>query len=581
MAINMLDEVNFYRVPSVQFAIPILAADPGLGYEAGLIYNSSEQKVKYYNGAEWVALGTEGAIGPPTGDAGGHLTGQYPDPQIKPSVIANEHVSGSANIQQTKIQNLSADLAAKALQTTRVIAGTGLLGGGPLSSDVTLTVDPTALSDAYVNVSGDTMRGNLSMGGFKITMLPDTGVFDELDAAPIWFVNQRAAGLKPMLECRAATKGPITLSGLQTIDDVVLAIGDRVLVRDQQNANGVLNLANAKYNGIYLANTGAWTRALDANAEGEIEPGSVLAVTEGLTYTGITFAAQMAESEVPWVPDVSRNFWMIFTSRVVLNAGNGLVLTGNTVDVVNEDGTLVLSPNDIRVASAPKWQTPVNLGLQGHITGTASVDGSNPNVGIPTTITNGVIMDSHVSTSAAIQQSKIANLQSDLAGKALKTTSITAGAGLSGGGNLGTNAVFNVEVHPTLAITSDKIGVVSAPKWGLPITLNVTGAVSGTVDINGDIPVSELVLDIPGSGGSGGTGKLVRHYASNIDGGVTVPVIHNLNTLDVMVQVYRLSDGATVQCGVVRTSSTTVTLSFASAAVNPVVNTLRVIVQGS
>lgn len=56
------------------------------------------------------------------------------------------------------------------------------------------------------------------------------------------------------LPCRAATTGNITLSGLQTIDTVILVEGDRVMVRAQTNANE---------NGIRIASTGAWVRAED------------------------------------------------------------------------------------------------------------------------------------------------------------------------------------------------------------------------------------------------------------------------------------------------------------------------------
>jgi hypothetical protein len=55
---------------------------------------------------------------------------------------------------------------------------------------------------------------------------------------------------------RVATTGAnITLSGLQTIDGVALAAGNRVLVKDQ---------TDAITNGIYAANTGPWVRTSDA-----------------------------------------------------------------------------------------------------------------------------------------------------------------------------------------------------------------------------------------------------------------------------------------------------------------------------
>lgn len=73
----------------------------------------------------------------------------------------------------------------------------------------------------------------------------------------------------------AATTTNITLSGLQTIDGVALVVGNRVLVRAQ---------STAAQNGIYLAQTSAWTRAEDMNADTEIQPGVAVVVTSGTTY---------------------------------------------------------------------------------------------------------------------------------------------------------------------------------------------------------------------------------------------------------------------------------------------------------
>jgi hypothetical protein len=55
---------------------------------------------------------------------------------------------------------------------------------------------------------------------------------------------------------RLATSGNVTLSGLQTIDGVVGAAGDRILVLEQTTSS---------QNGIYLMASGAWTRVTDAN----------------------------------------------------------------------------------------------------------------------------------------------------------------------------------------------------------------------------------------------------------------------------------------------------------------------------
>jgi hypothetical protein len=74
------------------------------------------------------------------------------------------------------------------------------------------------------------------------------------------------------LYVRAATTAAITLSGLQTVDDVVLAAGDRVLVKDQ---------ADGATNGVYVAAAGAWARAADADTSAEVVNGISFWVNEG------------------------------------------------------------------------------------------------------------------------------------------------------------------------------------------------------------------------------------------------------------------------------------------------------------
>ncbi|WP_323883137.1 phage tail protein [Aeromonas hydrophila] len=71
---------------------------------------------------------------------------------------------------------------------------------------------------------------------------------------------------------RVATTVAIVLSAAQTIDGVALAVGDRVLVKDQ---------ADAKQNGIYMVATQAWTRTTDADNGAKLSSGARVYVEEG------------------------------------------------------------------------------------------------------------------------------------------------------------------------------------------------------------------------------------------------------------------------------------------------------------
>lgn len=76
-----------------------------------------------------------------------------------------------------------------------------------------------------------------------------------------------------------AAAGNITLSGLQTIDDVVLNDNDRVLVRNQ---------TLPAENGLYAAHAGAWVRTTDADSAAEIM-GMSVPITAGTVHAGRTW----------------------------------------------------------------------------------------------------------------------------------------------------------------------------------------------------------------------------------------------------------------------------------------------------
>lgn len=88
-------------------------------------------------------------------------------------------------------------------------------------------------------------------------------------------VAEELAKLDHKQSVRVATTANLAaLSGLLTLDGIVLAAGDRVLVKNQ---------TTAKDNGIYIAAAGAWVRADDANLSTEVTSGLVVHVERGTT----------------------------------------------------------------------------------------------------------------------------------------------------------------------------------------------------------------------------------------------------------------------------------------------------------
>lgn len=80
----------------------------------------------------------------------------------------------------------------------------------------------------------------------------------------------------------AASTAALTLSGTQTVDGVALVTGDRVLVKDQ---------ASSIANGIYVVDTGDWSRSTDCDGSYDLANGTIVKVNSGTVGQGFWYAA--------------------------------------------------------------------------------------------------------------------------------------------------------------------------------------------------------------------------------------------------------------------------------------------------
>ena len=80
------------------------------------------------------------------------------------------------------------------------------------------------------------------------------------------------SGQAQKVPCVTVSTSNITLSGLQTISGVTVTAGQRVLVAGQ---------SDQKTNGIYLADTGTWTRTTDFDGAFDVVSGTLVTITSG------------------------------------------------------------------------------------------------------------------------------------------------------------------------------------------------------------------------------------------------------------------------------------------------------------
>lgn len=177
-----------------------------------------------------------------------------------------------------------------------------------------------------------------SVTGAAVTNLPSPT--NSADAATKAYVDSVAEGLDAKASCLAATTGNITLSGAQTIDGVSVTAGARVLVKDQ---------SNAAENGIYVAASGAWARASDANTWTELVSAYTF-IEQGSTQSNNGYICTVQAGGVLGSTPVT---WSQFSGAGQITAGAGMVKVGNTLNVQSaSNARIVVGADEIDLANS-------------------------------------------------------------------------------------------------------------------------------------------------------------------------------------------------------------------------------------
>ena len=264
---------------------------------------------------------------------------------------------GSGGTVAYTANNLGAFASTSSSQLAGVISdetGTGSLvfANNPTMSGVTvngnLTVSGSGLVASNINNFDTAVRtsrldqmavptSSVSLNSQKITSLAEPT--NDQDAATKSYVDAARSGLDVKQSVRVATTEFIALSGTQTIDDVSVIAGNRVLVKDQ----------GAATNGIYDVAAGSWSRSTDADSSAEVTAGMFTFVSEGT-----------ANADSGWVLTTNDTITLgttvlsfaQFSGAGQITAGSGLTKSGNTLNVGTASSSrIVVNSDDIDLAT--------------------------------------------------------------------------------------------------------------------------------------------------------------------------------------------------------------------------------------
>lgn len=311
-------------------AIQNLASAPASPVKGQLYFNTTagDNTLYWFDGTVWVAAKSSGGGGfyqtvRQNGVAAAQrLATNFMNSGGMSWTISDDAANSESEVQVNPVYgSTTAETTfglAKADGSSPQLARTDHVHGTPAHSAAEhATIPLSALAPA---------TGPINMGGFVIGNV-GTPVAPT-DAANKSYVDNAAAGLSWKEAVRVASPPAFNMtimSGLVTVDGVVTVAGDRVLLKDQ---------ATASSNGIWIASAGAWVRATDADASGEID-GMAVFVMEGTVNAD---TAWVCTTNAPIVVGTTNLAFSQFAGGGTITPGAGLYQTGNVFNI-GQDGS--------------------------------------------------------------------------------------------------------------------------------------------------------------------------------------------------------------------------------------------------
>jgi len=359
---------------------------------------------------------------------------------------------------------------------TVAAAGALMRSGGTMTGNLILNTDPNAALGAATKQYVDT----IASAGIHYHAPVRAEHPSNLNAT----YNNGSSGVGATLT-NAGTNAALV------IDSVSMVLNDRVLVANQTNQT---------QNGVYTVTTvgdgsTAWvlTRSTDTDTAAPSDPdafgkGDAFFIKEGSTNAGHLDVLSTAGTIVFGTTNI---VFSEVAETTVYSGGTGITLTGTTFSIGQDVATSAnVTFNQVTAAiignvtgnltgdvtgnadTATALETARTIQLSGDVTGSASFDGS-ANINITAAVQD----DSH-----AHVISNVDGLQSALDAKVPTSRIITAGNGLTGGGDLSANRTLTVGGGSGITVNANDIAIDSS----------YTGFDSRYVNVTGDIMTGDL-----------------------------------------------------------------------------------------
>jgi hypothetical protein len=340
------------------------------------------------------------------------------------------------------------------------------------------TGDITALVDGtYVNITGDSMSGNLSfIGGATVTGLPDPT--NATDAANKNYVDNLVSGLswKQAVAAFADVNVPLAGSTPLVIDGYTILDQDRVLLTAETSGAD---------NGIYVVTvTGAtytMARASDATPYTDLN-GAAVFVNEGTTY------ADSGWVQTATLSSFAGQTWTQFSGAGAYTGGTGITVAGNVISADLGAGITNLPTQEIGLDIVANQAVQLTSVLtSGQLT--LVLEGSSL-----TQSSSGLKVNAAGVTNAMLQNSSI-TLDADNVGT--ETISLGGTLMIQGTANRITTALAAGPTY-TVDIASGYVGQSSITTLGTVTTgtwnAGVIGAAYGGTGVAGPVGNGELLI---------------------------------------------------------------------------------------